>query len=199
MSKGKEPPALVTAAAALDDVLQGLGALAEAARHESLDSERSMSRATQALSTAVEQQGLIEQRLRAVVDEIERARVRQQESTQALLDAAHAVEQRAKSRDALLARFAALGESAGRANTLAVELAARRTEGASEAETLQRLNALQIEMATVVAEAEALAVAAKDERWPEIARQADSARQQILAAKNKLALAHRSVASEAPS
>jgi hypothetical protein len=199
VSKGKDVPPLVTAAAALDEVLRGLSALAEGAKRESLDSERSMSRASQALSAAVEQQGLIEQRLRAVVEEIERARVRQQESTQALLDAAHAVEERAKSRDALLARFAALGESAGRANGLAVELAARRTEGASETEMLQRLSALQIEMATVVAEAEALADAAKSERWPEIARQADGARQQILAAKNKLALAHRNVASGAPS
>jgi hypothetical protein len=199
VSKGKDLPPLVVAAAALDEVLRGLGALAEGAKHESLDSERSMSRATRALSAAVEQQGLIEQRLRAVVEEIDRARVRQQESTQALLDAAHAVEQRTKSRDALLARFAALGESAGHANTLAVELSARRTEGASETELLQRLSALQIEMASVVAEAEALADAAKSERWPEIARQADGARQQILAAKNKLALVHRSVASGAPS
>ena len=199
MSKGKNLPPLVVAAAALDEVLSGLDTLAEGARHESLDSERSMARAARALSAAVEQQGVIEQRLRGVVEEIDRARQRQQESTQALLDAAHAIEQRTKSRDALLARFATLGESAGLVNTLAVELSARRTEGASETELLQRLSALQIEMATVVAEAEALAVAAKDERWPEIARQADGARQQILAAKNKLALAHRSVASEAPS
>jgi hypothetical protein len=64
---------------------------------------------------------------------------------------------------------------------------------------LQRLGALQIEMAAVVAEAEALADAATTEKWPEIARQADGARQAILAAKNKLALAHRNVASGAPS
>lgn len=199
MSKGKDVPPLVVAAAALHEGLSGLAELADGAKQEALDSERSMSRATKALSSAVEQQGLIEQRLRSVVEEIERARIRQHESTEALVGVAHAVEQRAKSRDALLARFATLGESAGRANALAVELAARRAETAPEAEVLQRLSALQIEMATVVAEAEALADAARSEQWPEIARQADSARQQILAAKNKVALAHRTVASGAAS
>lgn len=199
MSKGKDVPALVAAAAALHESLSGLAELAEGAKHETLDSERSMSRATKALSSAVEQQGFIEQRLRGVVEEIERARVRQHESTEALVGVAHAVEQRAKSRDALLARFAALGESAGRANALAVDLAARKAEAAPETEVLQRLGALQIEMAAVVAEAEALADAATTEKWPEIARQADGARQAILAAKNKLALAHRNVASGAPS
>ena len=199
MPKGRDIPPLVAAAASLDEVLTGLSALAEGATHEPLDSEKSMSRAARALSAAVEQQGLIERCLRAVVDEIERARVHQQESTQTLLDAAHAVERRAKSRDALLARFSALGESARQANTLAVEVSERRTQGATETETLEHLSALQIEMASVVAEAEALAEAARAERWPEIARQADGARQAILAAKNKLALAHRSVASGAPS
>jgi hypothetical protein len=199
VSKGKDVPPLVVAAAALHEGLSGLAELADGAKQEALDSERSMSRATKALSSAVEQQGLIEQRLRSVVEEIERARIRQHESTEALVGVAHAVEQRAKSRDALLARFAALGESAGRANTLAVELAARRAETAPEAEVLQRLSALQIEMAAVVAEAEALADAARSEQWPEIARQADTARQQILAAKNKVALAHRTVASGAAS
>jgi hypothetical protein len=199
VSKGKDVPPLVVAAAALHEGLSGLAELADGAKQEALDSERSMSRATKALSSAVEQQGLIEQRLRSVVEEIERARIRQHESTEALVGVAHAVEQRAKSRDALLARFATLGESAGRANALAVELAARRAETAPEAEVLQRLSALQIEMATVVAEAEALADAARSEQWPEIARQADSARQQILAAKNKVALAHRTVASGAAS
>jgi hypothetical protein len=199
VSKGKDVPPLVAAAASLDEVLMGLCALAESAKQETLDSERSMSRVSGALSAAVEQQELIERCLRAVVEEIERARVRQQESTQTLLDTAHALERRAKSRDTLLARFAALGDSARHANTLAVELSARRTQGATETETLEHLSALQIEMASVVAEAEALAEEARNERWPEIARQADAARQQILAAKNKLALAHRNVASGAPS
>jgi hypothetical protein len=56
-----------------------------------------------------------------------------------------------------------------------------------------------MEMAAVVGEAETLVEAAKRETWPEIARQADGIRQQMLSANNKLALAQRTVASRAPS
>ena len=199
MASKKEPSPLVAAAAALDEERSGLTDLAEETKHEALDGERSMSRTTKALSASVEQQARIETRLRALVEEIERARVRQQESTKALVDVAHEVERRAKSRDALLARFAALGESAGYVNSLAVELGERKNAGAADAEILERLAGIQMEMAAVVGEAETLVEAAKRETWPEIARQADGIRQQMLSANNKLALAQRTVASRAPS
>jgi hypothetical protein len=199
MSKGKDVPPLVAAAAALDEELRALTELAGATKGEPLDGEKSMSRATRALTASVDQQARIEQRLRALVAEIERARVGQQESLDVLVRVAHDVELRTKSRDGLLARFEALGQSAGQVNTLAVELSRRKSEGAGDAEVLERLSAIQIEMAGVVAEADVLADAAKAENWPEIARQADAVRQQVLAAKNKLALAHRNVASRAPS
>lgn len=199
MPSKKELSPLVAAAAALDDELSRLTDLAEGTKNEALDGERSMSRTTKALSASVEQQARIETRLRALVEEIERARVRQQESTKALVDVAHEVERRAKSRDELLARFAALGESAGHVNSLAVELGVRKNAGAADAEILERLASIQMEMAAVVGEAEVLFEAAKHETWPEIARQADGIRQQMLAAKNKLALAQRTVASRAPS
>jgi hypothetical protein len=195
----KEISPLVAAAAALDEELGALSDLADGTKHEPLDGDRSMSRATKALSASVEQQARIEQRLRGLVEEIDRARVKQQESTKALVDVAHEVERRAKSRDALLARFAALGESAGRVNSLAVELGERKSAGAPDAEILERLAGIQLEMAAVVGEAEALVEAAKSASWPEIVRQADGIRQQMLAAKNKLALAQRTVASRAPS
>ena len=195
----KDLPPLVAAAAALDDELRGLTELAEATADEPLDGDRSMSRVTRALSASVEQQARIEERLHALVEEIDRARVRQQESAEALVRAAHEFERRARSRDGLLARFAALGESAGRVNSLAVELSARKTAGAPDAEILERLAAIQVEMAAVVGDAETLAEAAKQDRWPEIMRQVDGLRQQMLAAKNKLALAKRSLASRAPS
>jgi hypothetical protein len=96
-------------------------------------------------------------------------------------------------------RFAALGESASHVNTLTNELTARRSAGATESEIIEGLQAIQVQMAAVVAEAEALATAARDKDWPELARQADAVRQQVLAAKNKLAIAQRTVATRAPS
>ena len=199
MSKGKDVPPLVAAAAALDDELRGLTELARGTKGEALDGEKFMARATRALTASVDQQARIEQRLRELVAEIERARVAQQENIDVLVHVARDVEARAKSRDGLLARFGALGQSAGHVNVLAVELSRRKSEGADDTEVLERLTAIELEMAGVVAEAEVLTEAAKAENWPEIARQADGVRQQMLAAKNKLALAHRNVASRAPS
>jgi hypothetical protein len=195
----KDLPPLVAAAAALDHELTALTELAEETKREPLDGDRSMSRTTKALSSSVEHQARIELRLRTLVEEIDRARTRQQDGTSALLAVAHELERRAKSRDALLARFGALTESAGHVNTLALELGERKAAGAEDAEILERLAAIQVEMAGVVGEAETLVDAAKRETWPEIGRQADGIRQQMLAAKNKLALAQRTVASRAPS
>jgi hypothetical protein len=199
MAKPKEPSSLVAAAAALDDELSALTDLAGDARRETLDTERSMTRATRSLTDSVQLQARIEEKLRALVHEIESARVRQQEAVGALVDAAHELERRAKSRDVLLERFTSLGVSAGQINELALELNARRTGGAQDSEVLDRLSDIQRRMASVVDEAEGLIQAAKAERWPEIARQADGLKQQMQSAKNKLAIAHRDVASRAPS
>jgi hypothetical protein len=198
MSKGKDASPLVAAAAALDAELRALGELARETQQEPLDSERSMARATRSLTMTVEQQARIEQRLRALVEEIEGARLRQQESIDIIVRASRNLEHRARSRDALLARFAALGESAAHVNSLAVEVAGRSKEGVADREMLERLTTIQVEMAGVAAEAEALAAAAKTDGWPEIARQADGVRQQTLSVKNKLALAQRAVASRLP-
>jgi chromosome segregation ATPase len=198
MSKGKDVRPLVAAAAALDDELRTLSELAREIQHEPLDSDRSMTRATRSLTLTVEQQARIEQRLRALVEEIEGARLRQQESVDVLVRASRNLEQRAKSRDALLARFAALGESAAHLNSMAVDLASRSKEGVGDPEMLTQLSAMQVEMAAVAAEAEALASAARTDGWPEIERQADGVRQQTLSAKNKLAVAQRAVAARLP-
>jgi hypothetical protein len=199
MAKTKEPPPLATAAVALADELQAFADTAHEIRRESLDTDRSMSRATRALTESVERQARIEQKLRALVAELDGVRKEQQASMDVFVEAAHRIEERAKSRDSLLARFAQLGASAGRVNALAVELNSRKEQRADSTEILERLGAMETEMGAVVAEAEALTTAATAENWPEIARQADGVRQQILAAKNKLALAHRNVAARAPS
>jgi hypothetical protein len=112
---------------------------------------------------------------------------------------AHALEGRAASFDGLMNRFAALGESARGVNELTTGLSARKNEGAPESELLDGLRVLDEHMLKVVVDAEALAQDAAADGWPEISRQADSVRQQVRAAKNKLALAHRTVAARAPS
>ena len=199
MGAGKTVSPLVAAAAAVDDELRAYDELALEARRTKIDGEKGLRRVVAIVQESAGRNERIQERLRALVAEIEGARTRQVESLNTLLEAARTVEVRAKQHEALTQRFGALGDSAERVNALAIELSQRRSDGAADTELLERLQAIQLHMATVVAEAEALAARAADEHWPELARQADAVRQQVLAAKNKLSLAHKALASGAPS
>jgi transcriptional regulator NrdR family protein len=189
----------VSAAAALDEELHAYDELAREARRIKFDSEKSVSRGLRIVQESQERNDAVQEKLRALVTQMEQARERQVESLTTLLETARTVQARAQEHEALMARFAALAESAQRVNALALELSAKRSAGASEAELLQGLGEIQMHMATVVGEAEALAQRATEQEWPELARQADAVRQQVLAAKNRLALAHKAVATRAPS
>jgi hypothetical protein len=195
----KDMPPLVAAAAALDDELRAYDELGREARRLKFDNDKSIHRGLRIVQESQVRSDTIQEKLRALVAEIEQARGRQAESLNTLLETAKTVQARAQEHAALMARFATLGESAQRVNALALELSAKRSAGASESELLQGLGEIQLHMATVVGEAEALAQRASEQDWPELARQADAVRQQVLAAKNKLALAHKAVATRAPS
>ena len=195
----KAPSALLAAATALDEELRAYDDLAREAQRAKIDSERGLRQAIGIVQDSGHRNDRIQERLRVLVGEIENARVRQAESLSILLDTARTVQARAQEHEALMGRFSVLGESARNLNTLTKELSERRAAGASETELLEGLNAIQMQMAAVVGEAEALTERAREQQWPEIARQADSVRQQVLSAKNKLALAHKAVASRAPS
>jgi hypothetical protein len=199
MAKAKESSPLVSAAAALDKELHALAELASETKRESLNTERSIARATTALSDSVQFQARIEGKLKGLVSEIAAIQKLQQDSIDTLVTVAREVERRAKSRDELLRRFAELGAMAAQVNTLARELTTREAEGSAADERLDRLRVIEQQMDAVVAEAQSIAEAAARDDWPEFARQADSARQQMLAARNKLVLAHKGAAERAPS
>lgn len=190
---------LVSAAAAVDDELRGYDELAQEARRTKIDGEKGLKRVVALVQESAGRNERIQEKLKALVSEIEAARARQVESLNTLLEAARTVEARAQQHESLMHRFAELGESAERVNAMAIEISERKRAGAPEAELLDRLAGIQMQMATVVAEAEALATRADEEHWPDLARQANAVRQQVLAAKNKLSLAHKALASGAPS
>jgi hypothetical protein len=195
----KSPSPLVAAATALDDELRAYDDLAGEARRTKFDSEKSLHRGMRIVQESQERNDVIQEKLRALVAQIEHARERQVQSLTTLVEAASTLQARAQEHEALMARFVALAESAQRVNALALELSEKRRAGASDSELLQGLGEIQMQMASVVGEAEALAQRAAEQSWPELSRQADAVRQQVLAAKNKLALAHETVAKRAPS
>lgn len=198
-NQGRKESSLVLAAAALDEELRRYDALADEARRSSINSARSLERAVRIVQESTGRNETVQEKLRGLVAEIEASRVRQVESLHALLEAAKHAQARSEQYDALMQRFAALGESARHVNTVAAEADAKRAGGAPETEVLEGLGAIEAQMTAVVAEAEALAVAAESQDWADSKRQADAARQQLLAVKNKLTAARRTVAMRAPS
>jgi hypothetical protein len=199
MAERKEVPALVAAATALDDELRAFDEIARQAKEQRMNSQKTLSRTAAILNESVTARDRIEAGVRRLVAEIGQAQQRQAASVQVLVDVAAELEQRTKNRELLLTRFAGLGTSAARVNTMAAELAERRNAGAAETEVLELLREIEAQMAQVAAEADELTHVAEKDGWPEIARQGDAVRQQVNAAKSKLATAKRNLASGAPS
>jgi chromosome segregation ATPase len=196
-SPGVSP--LVAAAAAVDQELREYDDLAREAQRISLDGEKNLARAARVLSASTSRQPHIQEKLQTLVSEIEAARVRQQASLDALVEVSRALEARATDFDTLMKRFAGVGHSAQSIQRLTAEVAALKSSGAPESQLLEGIRNLEEHMAVVVTDAEQLARDAEAQGWPEVARQADGVRQQVGAAKNKLALAYRTVAARAPS
>jgi len=194
----KESP-LVRAAAARDQELRRYDSLADEARRASINSGKTLERAVRIVQESTARNETVQDKLRELVAQIEGARTRQVESLNTLLEAAKRAQSRSEQFDALMQRFAALGESARVVNTLAAEADAKRQVGAPEAEILEGLGNLEAQMAAVVTEAEALSAIADEQEWDDLKRQADAARQQLLSVKNKLTAARRVVAMRAPS
>jgi hypothetical protein len=190
---------LVVAAAALDDELRHYDALAKEASASPVNSGKALERAKRLVQESASQSETIQEKLRALVAQIEDARLRQVDSLKTLLEAARSVQARTEQYDALMRRFKALGEGAHSVNALAGDISAKRSAGASETEVLEGLGQIQVHMASVVAEAEAISALAANQDWLDVARQADAVRQQVLAAKNKLTVAQRAAAKRAPS
>jgi hypothetical protein len=199
MPKPNAIPPLVAAATAVDEELSQYDQLARDAKRVELDSEKSLARVARILEAATTRQPHIQEKLRALVREIEAAQGRQQASLDALVEVSRALAARAGELETLLGRFASLGESAKAVNQLTGELAARKSGGATDGELLDGLRTLESRIETVIVDADGLAKDAEQNQWPDIARQADAIRQQVAAAKNKLSLAYRTVSERAPS
>jgi hypothetical protein len=190
---------LVATAAAIDEELREYDELAREAKRVEFNGEKALARATRILQEATTRQPRIQEKLRALVGEIQAAQARQQESLDVLVDVSRGLATRAAEFEVLMARFAALGESAKSVNQLTGQLSTRRNDGASPGELLDGLRTLEEQISTVLVDAEGLARDAKENGWPEIAVQAEAVRQQVGSVKNKLALAQRTMSERAPS
>ncbi|NPD30042.1 hypothetical protein D7Y27_42280 [Corallococcus sp. AB004] len=199
MSKRDTPPSseLVSAAQSLDAELLRFEALSEQLKEAPLTSEKHLERASKTLKDLADLDDALRMRVGALVQAITGVRNRQQAQADAVNVCAQELQLRTEVFKELLTRYGALGQSAADLNGRMQEFASLRQQATRTAEEDARLTevftALQARMAEVADDAATLTIAAEEAKFTDIGRQADSLRQQLLSARNKLGLLHQSL------
>lgn len=178
------------AAQAFDSALTNFHYAAEATLHGPLYSAKHLERAASSLDQVVQ----CEQRLglasKALSEAIAEAHQQQLVTTQKVTERAQAISVRTAQFDQLMAGYKALGEAALSLNRDAAEILRQKKElgGGSTAGLADEIKGLVDKLSAVAQIAQVLTETARGEDFEEIARQADSVRQQLTAARTKLSL-----------
>lgn len=199
MSKRDKTPSseLVAAAEALDAQLSRFESLAEQFRKAPLNSEKHLERASKLLKDVAEQDQHLNAAVSALVAAVTKTRDRQQTQAESVNARAQELQQRAEAFKVLLERYGALGQSAAELNQRMQEFAAQRAKAQTpeqNAEVLGILDSLNERMGQVADEASAVTKLGEEQDFTDIGRQADSLRQQLLSARNKLQLLRKGLA-----
>jgi uncharacterized protein YoxC len=193
MSKREKSPSseLVAAAEALDSQLTRFESLADQLCKSPLNSEKSLERASKLLRDVAEQDQVLNASVSALVAAVTATRDRQQKHAEAVNALAQQLEKRAETFKALLERYGALGMSAAQLNQSMQEFAAQRAKAQTPEQNLElvgALDSLNDRMVQVAEEAQSVTQLADEQDFSDVGRQADSLRQQLLSARNKLGL-----------
>jgi chromosome segregation ATPase len=182
MARSDKPSELSEVALALDHELRRFEELAGQAARVKLNTEKNLERATDALTRAAESQDRIHAHVQKLVAAVATARQKQESDAAALVERAREIAARRKEFAGLLHRMGALG-------TAAREMQDLLREGPA------RIDEVQTRMQQVADEAGDISRAAGEKDMEDLARQADVLRQQVLAARNKVALLSKKPAS----
>ncbi len=202
MSKSEKAPTseLTAAAEALDEQLRRFESLTEQFKKAPLNSEKSLEKASKLLRDVAEQDRVLNESVSALVAAVAGARDRQQKNAEAVNEHAQYLEKRAETFKTLLERYGALGQSAAELNQRMQDFAAKRAEpqtAEKSVEVVSSLDGLSDRMGQVADEAQEVVKLADEQDFTDIGRQADSLRQQILSARNKLGLLRKGLVPEA--
>jgi DNA repair ATPase RecN len=175
MTRPEDTNALSEAALALDRELRRFDDLSAQATRMKLTSEKSVERATEALTRAAECQDRIHAHVQQLVAAVGAARQKQETDAATLMSRAEQIAARRKEFAEVLQRMAGLGQ-------MAKEVQESLQAGPSG------MQEVQARMQQIADEAADISRVAQEKEMEDVARQADGLRQQILAARNKVAL-----------
>ncbi|MEA2696752.1 MAG: hypothetical protein QOI66_1023 [Myxococcales bacterium] len=177
MSKSDKPvPEMVRAAEALEEEIVRLEAISRSSRKIRLNSDKNIARAAAELNEALTLPERLAERLRALATAMGNMQERQQAALEPLAAFAVEIQQRMQRLEEHMNSFAALGKAAGEVN---VHLAGGQADRAAVALAESRLQELSDA-------ARALFEAARDDDFPEVAREADVLKQRMVALRKRL-------------
>jgi chromosome segregation ATPase len=188
MSSGmseKKPSELVAAVAALDEELARVEQLAESAARVPLTSRRNLEKAARTTAEAATAQAKVGEHIATLMTALDGVRLRNEATVRTLQTRSDEIQAKSHELTALLERFESIGQEAREITALAQGIGG---DAAAEKPASERLNELETRLGGVADGARALWEQARDGGWSDVAGDADSLRQQVLAAKNKLGL-----------
>jgi chromosome segregation ATPase len=189
---------LVAAAEGFDAELRRFAQLTDGARKGGLGSQKALERAAEGLKEVADCEEQLQAHARDLMAALASARDEQQAQAELLHARAKEIEQRTAVFADLMRRFQALGKDAAELNAMGQRLSLMKKEvGADSAAAVAKdpelaagLRELSERMARVGDSAQELATAAREAEFEDIARQGESLRQQLMAARNKVTLLH---------
>jgi len=180
MAKPPKPvPEIVRAAEELEIEMARLESIARAAKKARLDSEKNIAKAAGDLSEAVAMPARLAERLQGLSAAMARLQERQQAALQPLAAFAAEIQQRTLRLGQHMEAFATLGRAAG-------EVSAALASATDVSDEAAR-GAAQARLQDLADGARALFEAARDDDFPEIAREADVLKQRMASLRNRLA------------
>jgi len=180
MAKPAKPvPEIVRVAEDLESEVARLEAIAWAAKKARLDSEKNIVKAAGELKEAIAMPARLAERLQALSAAMAHMQERQQAALEPLATFAATIQQRTAKLGQHMEAFAALGSAAGEVS------AALATAGDASDEPARA--AADARMQDITDAARALFEAARDDDFPEIAREADVLKQRMASLRRRLA------------
>jgi hypothetical protein len=176
---------LMRCAEAVDRELRRLEELSRSARNVKLSSEKNVVRAARGLQQALEQQERLAEELRAFGQAMLGMQARQEAAMVPLQARAAEIQSRMARHSEHMQRFGALGLKAKDAVGALLELSSSGAEAEGAASAALAINADE-QVRGLVDEARALAEAAKQDEFPEIAREAHALEQRVRAMRERL-------------
>ena len=190
MSKNEaEKTPLVLAAEALEGELRRFEGLSENLDRAPMNSQKSLQRAAEILKEVADIDQGMTQHVQHLVTAVTSVRARQELHIERIQIQARQLQQRTEVFQALLECYASLGQEAADLNLMIQEIASPGSDRTSNMPLIQgRMNG-------VIERAHSLEQSSTADGFVDIARQADSIRQQLMGARNKLTLLEQKLSS----